>query len=292
MHTARLIPEYSLLYELLCVPFFRASWRAEMRKFIDITGQKFGRLEVKKHVGSDSSGNSLFECLCDCGKTSVVVGTNLRKGRTKSCGCGQGYYTHSGSRTPEYNTWHSMIQRCNNKNSPSFYKYGGKGIFVCESWLKFENFIADIGSAPSVKHTLDRIDGTKGYSKENCRWATYAEQNRNTTRNRNYTFLDKTQCLRDWSTELGIAFSTLAGRFNRGLSVEEAFTGNFEALRKESTGSLNGSSKLQESDIQKIFNLRARGLTQKQIGDQFGVDRVCIGMVLRRETWKHVTLLA
>lgn len=263
-----------------------------MRKFVDITGQKFGRLEVQRPVGKDSSGNIIFECLCDCGNTSIAVGINIRKGRTKSCGCGQGYYTHGGSRTHEYNTWHSMVQRCTNKNSTSFHKYGGEGIFVCESWLKFESFIADMGSSPSLKHTIDRIDGTKGYYKENCRWATYAEQNRNTTRNRNYMFDGKTQCLRDWATELGIAFSTLTGRFNRGLSVEEAFTGNFKVRKKPHCGSNNGSSKLQESDIQEIFDLRSQGLSQKQIGDQFGVDRVCIGMILRRETWKHVALAA
>lgn len=263
-----------------------------MGKFVDITGKRFGRLEVQRRFGNDLYGSILFECLCDCGKTTVVIGSSLRRGSTKSCGCGQGYYTHGGSRTTEYNTWHSMIQRCNNKNSTSFFKYGGKGIFVCESWLKFENFIADMGSSPSLKHTLDRIDGTKGYYKENCRWASYAEQNRNTTRNRNYTFSGKTQCLRDWATELGISFNTLVGRFNRGLSVKEAFTGNFEAREKMSFGSSNGSSKLHESDIQQIFNFSAQGLTQQQIGDQFGVDRVSIGRILRRKLWKHVKLVS
>lgn len=81
-------------------------------------------------------------------------------------------------RTPTYRSWDSMKQRCLNKNNVAYNRYGGAGITVCTSWLDYSNFLKDMGERPKGK-TLDRIDGTKGYYKENCRWATVSEQRRN-----------------------------------------------------------------------------------------------------------------
>lgn len=85
--------------------------------------------------------------------------------------------------SPTYRSWSSMMTRCTNRNHQAYARYGGRGITVCDAWLKFENFLADMGERPS-RLTLDRIDATKGYSPENCRWASYAEQRRNQPRNR------------------------------------------------------------------------------------------------------------
>ena len=87
----------------------------------------------------------------------------------------------------EYISWDSMKQRCHNKNSPSYHRYGAVGITVCDRWRdSFKNFIEDMGKRPKG-YTLDRIDGTKGYSIDNCRWADWHTQSINTrlqTRNK------------------------------------------------------------------------------------------------------------
>jgi len=88
-------------------------------------------------------------------------------------------YVHGMFGTPEYWSWSGMIQRCTNPRNPAFHNYGGRGIKVCKRWLKFENFFADLGLKPSPKHTLDRINNSRGYSPDNCQWATWKEQNNN-----------------------------------------------------------------------------------------------------------------
>lgn len=84
------------------------------------------------------------------------------------------------ARTYLYTTWASMIQRCENPNSDGFAGYGARGISVCERWKTFENFAADMGERPSPSHSIDRLDNDKGYSPDNCRWATKQEQVLNT----------------------------------------------------------------------------------------------------------------
>lgn len=85
--------------------------------------------------------------------------------------------------TATYNTWHSMLQRCNNPKNPSYENYGGRGIAVCDAWKKFINFYKDMGERPDGM-TLDRIDNDLGYYPENCRWATRSQQMLNTRRSR------------------------------------------------------------------------------------------------------------
>lgn len=85
---------------------------------------------------------------------------------------------HGMSHSPEYHTWEAMKQRCFNPHRPKFRFWGGRGITVCERWLKFENFLADMGQKPTGM-TLERIDGDKDYCKENCCWASFSDQNRN-----------------------------------------------------------------------------------------------------------------
>ena len=203
-----------------------------MGKFIDITGQTFGRLTVeKRHSNRSVSGGVLWECLCECGNKTITRSDTLREGRGASCGClnkeivskkGKKHGLHN---TPTYRTWTTMKQRCQNPNNPNYKNgYGGKGITVCKEWEEFGNFLRDMGERPNSM-TLDRIDYTKRYSKDNCRWATIEEQARNKKSNRFYTIQDKTQCLTDWSTELGIPFTTLHYRLKR-LPVEEVLTIN------------------------------------------------------------------
>ena len=129
------------------------------------------------------------------------------------------------SRTPIYNTWGNIIQRC--ESELPFYRkyYGDRGIKVCTRWRNsFPNFFADMGHAPSKKHTLERIDNNGNYSPKNCKWATRKEQSNNTRWNKRITFQNKTLTLSQWAEQINIHPVTLSLRFRNGWSVKRALT--------------------------------------------------------------------
>ena len=122
----------------------------------------------------------------------------------------------------EYRTWSSMVQRCTNPNLREWKFYGGRGIAVCEAWLDFRQFLLDMGPRPEGM-TLDRFPDRDGpYSPDNCRWATQAQQVRNTRRNIFATIDGRTQCLKDWCVELGKNYRTVVQRVSVGVSPEDA----------------------------------------------------------------------
>lgn len=124
-----------------------------------------------------------------------------------------------------YQCWSDMKHRCSNKNNHAYKDYGQRGIGVCDRWLNsYESFIEDMGLKPD-KHTLDRIDVNSGYGPDNCRWATYKTQARNTRANRLVTFRGITKTLVAWAEDLNIPRTTLSNRLIRfGWSVEKALT--------------------------------------------------------------------
>ena len=128
----------------------------------------------------------------------------------------------AGQQTREYKAWHCMKQRCTNPNYKKFAIYGGRGISVCPQWIKFPQFLADMGPCPPGL-TLERKDSNGNYEPTNCRWASYREQNRNTTQNHWITFRGETLCLQDWAERIGIRFNTLIARLNRW-PLERAMT--------------------------------------------------------------------
>ncbi len=155
---------------------------------LDLQGERFGLLTVSRlFLPSDGDGRRWI-CACDCGTEAIVRAEYLRAGDTKSCGClnqhrrRQAFMTHGLSKAGRgsgYTCWVSMKGRCLNPNYRQFSIYGGRGITVCEQWLKFENFIADMGPRPTPRHTIDRINSNGNYEPSNCRWATPIQQGRN-----------------------------------------------------------------------------------------------------------------
>jgi hypothetical protein len=108
-----------------------------------------------------------------------------------------------------------MIQRCRNSRNPYYVNYGGRGITICEEWREFRNFFRDMGHPPPGM-MLERRDNSKGYSKENCCWATKKEQCRNMRRNRWLAINGEKKCLCDWAREIGISYQGLQKRIKRG----------------------------------------------------------------------------
>lgn len=158
----------------------------------DKTGQRFGRLFV---LHRDEGRRLHWICQCDCGEIVSVQSNNLASGNTSSCGCLQrekareyapgGRPTHGMYKTRVYTIWVGMIQRTRNPNIPNWHNYGGRGIRICDRWLRFENFLADMGEPPAGL-SIDRINNDGNYEPGNCRWATAKEQihNRRVTKKR------------------------------------------------------------------------------------------------------------
>jgi len=190
-----------------------------MPNLIDCVGLSWGRLTVLSQAGVSTHGSALWLCQCECGKTTIV-----RARRANSCGClrREGKTTHGKRHTKEYTSWAGMIQRCTNKNVPKYARYGGRGIFVCDRWRVFENFIADMGVS-GEKESIERIDNNGNYEPANCRWATNQEQSRNKTTNLVIEYNGKKQCLEAWAFELGFKSRTLQQRLASGWTVERAF---------------------------------------------------------------------
>src|SRR3990167_6391721 len=191
-------------------------------KRIDLTGRKFGRLTVKRLVGY-SNHQSRWACICECGKIHEAVSGHLKSGEVLSCGCLQkeNRIKHGMCWTAFYRRWQAIKGRCLNPNNSDFKRYGYRGITVCKRWMKFENFLADMGKPPNGL-TLDRIDNNKGYSPKNCRWATPLQQANNSRRNRLIKFNCETRSLSHWARHFNLCRTTLRYRINRGWDIDKA----------------------------------------------------------------------
>jgi hypothetical protein len=149
----------------------------------DLSGRKFGRLLVVAFHHQDAAYRSFFACVCDCGSTAIAEGYALKRGLRKSCGCSRRKaLTHGatvgGRWAPEYRSWAAMLARVRPSTGRRARDYSERGIKVCDRWLRFENFLADMGSR-SKGTSIDRINNDGNYEPSNCRWATILQQRYN-----------------------------------------------------------------------------------------------------------------
>lgn len=178
--------------------------------------------------------------VCQCGKEFRERITLVNTGKKTSCGCGitrhakRRQYTEIGTdcNSTEYVIWINIKARCFNAGHPSFHNYGGRGVSMCEKWKNsFSDFIKDVGSRPSLHHSLDRYPDKNGnYEPGNIRWATPKEQGRNRRDNVIISHHGQTMCVSEWAEKLGLTDSLINDRLKLGYSPEKAlFVGRYNS---------------------------------------------------------------
>lgn len=175
----------------------------------NLIGKQFGRLTVEALIGKKSS-RAIWRCRCTCGLYVDVPTDKLRTGHTSSCGCARadGIKKHDMSKSGIYRIWAAMKRRCLNPADKKYQAYGGRGITVCERWLKFGNFFSDMGHNPPGM-SIERVDNNRGYEPGNCIWALPRDQARNTRRNLILTIAGEQKCAAEWAEILSVDYCRL-----------------------------------------------------------------------------------
>lgn len=215
-------------------------------------GDRFDRWTVLEQA--TDGRHATYLCRCDCGTVKAVRERGLRYGGSRSCGClmletarfGPKHGTHRQSTSPTYKSWASMKDRCTNPRNRNFYRYGGRGINICEKWLGgFEAFLDDMGERPAGS-SIDRIDNNGSYEPGNCRWATHKQQ-QNNRRDTVLIELDgERRSLVEWCEHFGVPYTAVRSRRWRGISgaalfepvisFSEASNRRWSAVRKAAEG--------------------------------------------------------
>lgn len=189
-------------------------------RFVNLTHRVFTRLTVLGYAGRVKERHYWW-CECCCGQIKKIAGKELANGDTRSCGCfkREQRTSHGMSRTAEYSAYSHAQDHCDNPNSQSYHRYGGRGLkFTFES---FEQFYAEIGDRPSKKHSLDRIKNGRGYEPGNVRWATKKEQAHNRDTNRLLTVQGVTKNVVEWAIEQNVPPYLIYNRYSRKGFCEE-----------------------------------------------------------------------
>jgi hypothetical protein len=229
-----------------------------MGTFIDRTGMRFGRLlalkRVENMVAPSGLSMAMYECRCDCGHTSIVLGGHLANGRTRSCGCLARELTqernrrgkrHGLSGTRTYRSFLAAKKRCMDPNDRQWSYYGGRGIkFLIPS---VEALVAAIGECPPGL-SLNRINNDGHYEIGNVEWADSKKQNNNRRSNVLITSNGRAQTAAQWAdelfAELGVSSAAMCNRVRRGWTVEDILT---------TPAGIRRNCKLSKKDIQTLL---------------------------------------
>lgn len=199
-------------------------------RMIDLTGEKVGRWTVLSRAENTPQGQARWLCRCECGNEATLKSIVLRRAVSRSCGClnvevvkarstKHGHAT--GGISPTYHSWSGMVARCTSPKHKDFKNYGARGITVCDRWLTFANFLADMGERPKGM-SIDREDNDRGYEPGNCRWVTAKEQARN-KRNTVFVTIDgDKKPLAEWLEQIGLNRGTYADRIAAGWRPRQA----------------------------------------------------------------------
>ncbi len=178
--------------------------------------------DVLKKVGREGRNARFSKFLCECGNIVELRFDNVRSGGSKSCGCNHLNEKHKLTGTKIYRIYSNMHSRCFSTTNPRYEDYGGRGITMSEEWRNsFISFYKDRGDCPKGK-SLDRIDNNKGYSKENCRWATLKEQANNNRRNILVTYKGQTQTLKEVCDKYSLNYDRVKQRIYAGWDIVSA----------------------------------------------------------------------
>lgn len=195
----------------------------------DLTGHVYGLLTVvslagtKYHPGGGS--RRMWLCRCECGVETTVAGNNLRNNHTTSCGSKKHQNNYHGiTNTKIYHVWENMLARCTNKNHPSWKDYGARGITVCERWLDFKLFYADMGAGWRDGLYLDRTDNDLGYYQDNCQWVTSLRSSLNKRTTRLWEHEGVQLTARELSVKASIPSNRIYSRLINGWTVQDAIT--------------------------------------------------------------------
>ena len=201
-----------------------------MGKFVDLSGQEFGRLTIIKRSG-DKSGRTAWLCKCECGTEKEIRGSHITTGKIVSCGCFDADRKYKnglsmGENGRIYKIHHGMIDRCYNEKNKRYKNYGGRGIVVCNEWLEETSGLINfhdwaIKNGYSEDLTIDRSNVNGNYEPSNCKWATDTEQRNNKTNSRFLTINEETKTVAEWSRESGVSVPTIRSRLNLGWTGEK-----------------------------------------------------------------------
>ena len=260
-------------------------------KVIDLTGKRFGRLEVIKKVGISKDGQKIYLCRCDCGREKEIRSGNLRSGHTISCGCAnverirkqnKEGIIHGGCGTRLYTIWRDMKNRCGNKNTINWNLYGGRGIKVCEEWkndfARFREWA--VANGYNDKLQLDRIDNDGNYEPSNCRWANLVEQGNNRRTCKYITIKGVTKTVSEWCEITGVNRNVAYGRISRGWDAERAVTERPKEAKK-----------LSESDVATIrssYIPRDKECGAVALAKRYSVSVSTIEAIVEGRNWKGV----
>lgn len=252
-----------------------------MGKFIDLTGQRFGKL-----IAIEYAGDKKWLFKCDCGNEKVIRTSDVKLGKTQSCGCYmqervlQANITHNMTKARLYKIYSSMKQRCYNKSSESYKNYGARGITICQEWLddfmNFYNWAYANGydeNALRGQCTIDRIDVNGNYCPENCRWADWETQSMN-KRKQQWEINGESRTLKEWSQISGLPIETIRQRIKAGwddkdiLSVpkerENRIVNGIKLTYKGETHNVSEWSKILGIKTNLIYERLRRGYTVEE----------------------------